>query len=120
MRRHVQHDSHRPQTEPDKHDSWGGWVLWAPEDDDTDLGSELWGAGFFLGAYPVKGRLGVIIGGPNEDTTAGAEPFIASVRRRLTATNPRIESMLDSVAQAPDPYYWPWTAEPSPRCEISR
>src|SRR5699024_4385570 len=32
---------------------WGGWVVWAPEDDEGEVGEELWGAGFFLGIYPV-------------------------------------------------------------------
>ena len=33
---------------------WGGWVVWAPEDGNMDLGEELWGAGYFDGDYPVK------------------------------------------------------------------
>lgn len=86
---------------------WGGWVVWAPEDADTDLGTELWGRGFFLGAYPVKGRLGVFLGGPHHRTTTGPTEFVARARRTLRSVPPRIESCLDSVATAEDPYYWP-------------
>jgi len=86
---------------------WGGWVVWAPEAPEPDLGAELWGAGFFLGAYPIKGRLGVIVGGPNEDTAAGAAAFVGRVRDRLTTVSPMVESALASVAAEPDAYYWP-------------
>lgn len=88
---------------------WGGWVAWAPDDADTDLGEELWGAGFFLGIYPVLGRLGVFLGGNRADTQAGAGPFVAEVRRRLTVISPRIDSVLKAVADEPEPYYWPLT-----------
>jgi len=43
---------------------WGGWVAWAEPDADADLSEELWGAGAFVGTYPVKGSLGVIVAGP--------------------------------------------------------
>ena len=61
---------------------WGGWVTWAEPDPDPDLSEELWGAGVFVGAYPVKGRLGVIVAGPRSDTEAGPERFAARVRGR--------------------------------------
>jgi 2-polyprenyl-6-methoxyphenol hydroxylase-like FAD-dependent oxidoreductase len=88
---------------------WGGWVVWAPEAERTDLGAELWGAGFFLGAYPVKGKLGVIVGGPNEDTAAGPAAFVEAVRRKLTHVGPLLDSALTAVAEEPKPYYWPLT-----------
>src|SRR5690606_33835233 len=88
---------------------WGGWVVWAPEAEQTDLGAELWGAGFFLGAYPVKGKLGVIVGGPNEDTAAGATAFVDRVRRKLTHLGPLLDSALAAVEREPEPYYWPLT-----------
>jgi 2-polyprenyl-6-methoxyphenol hydroxylase-like FAD-dependent oxidoreductase len=88
---------------------WGGWVVWAPNDEDTDLVDEFWGAGYFLGVYPVKGQLGVFLGGSNEDTKAGASAFVADVRRRLNITTPRADHALTAVANDPDPYYWPMT-----------
>ncbi|HEU4806729.1 MAG TPA: NAD(P)/FAD-dependent oxidoreductase [Homoserinimonas sp.] len=88
---------------------WGGWVVWAPAHTEPDLGAELWGAGFFLGGYPIKGRLGVIIGGPNEETAVGATAFVDGVRSKLTTIGPLLESMLTAVATEPDPYYWPLT-----------
>ncbi|MGO2036739.1 MAG: FAD-dependent oxidoreductase [Brevibacterium sp.] len=99
--------------------AWGGWVAWAPADEDTDQVDELWGDGFFLGAYPVKDGIGVFLGGPDSRQPLGARRFAADVRRRLTATTPRIEAALEAIAAAEDPYYWPlrdfrssrWTTE---------
>ncbi len=99
---------------------WGGWVVWAPEDAESDLGEELWGAGFFLGTYPVKGSIGVFLGGPSADTRGGAAPFIDRVRRSLKESSPRIESALRAVADDPDPYYWPLTDCRSPRWAFLR
>lgn len=88
---------------------WGGWVVWAPDDDDPDLGDETWGADFFLGVYPVKGKLGVILCGANDDTRDGsdARAFAAGVRRRLKTITPRTDRALTAIVNEPDPYYWP-------------
>ena len=55
---------------------WGGWVAWADADSDTDLAEELWGAGFFVGSYPVLGRLGVIVCGPADLTRHGSTALV--------------------------------------------
>lgn len=86
---------------------WGGWVVWADDDADTDLGDELWGAGFFLGVYPVQGKLGVFLGGAERDTAVGAREFVSRVRSKLSSLSARTESALKAVAEEPDPYYWP-------------
>jgi salicylate hydroxylase len=85
---------------------WGGWVVWAPEAADTGLGEELWGAGFFLGTYPVAAELGVFLGGPRTDTAAGPAAFVEQARRALTVVSDRVDSALTAVADDPDPYYW--------------
>lgn len=88
---------------------WGGWVVWAPADADTDLAEELWGAGFFVGSYPVSGELGIFVGGPRADTAAGPAAFVGRIRRMLKETSPRVEDALDAVVATPDPYYWSLT-----------
>lgn len=88
---------------------WGGWVVWAPEDTNMDLGEELWGAGFFLGVYPVQDELGVFLGGPRADTKVGPASFVSDVRRKLSSTSTRLDSTLKAVANDPDPYYWSLT-----------
>ncbi len=86
---------------------WAGWVVWTDGDADTDLGEEIWGAGFFLGTYPVKGEIGVFLGGPADDLVSGPRAFSDSVRARLTTVAPRVDRALRAVAAEPDPYYWP-------------
>jgi 2-polyprenyl-6-methoxyphenol hydroxylase-like FAD-dependent oxidoreductase len=99
---------------------WGGWVVWAPEDTESDLGEELWGARSFLGIYPVLGKVGVFLGGPNSDTQAGPAAFAEDMRRSVTTLSPRLERALDAVARDPDPYYWPLTDCRSPAWAIGR
>ncbi|BBY46282.1 FAD-binding monooxygenase [Mycolicibacterium celeriflavum] len=88
---------------------WGGWVVWAPEDADSDLGEEWWGAGYFAGLYPVKGEVGVFFGGPRADTAAGPASFVAKTRHQLKDVSPRLERALTAVLEDPDPYYWSLT-----------
>lgn len=86
---------------------WGGWVAWAPADDEQDLGEELWGAGFFVGSYPVVDRIGVFLGGPDAVTAQGPERFVATVERRLPTPTDRTRRALRAVLSAESPYYWP-------------
>lgn len=85
---------------------WGGWVVWAPGDGRMDMGEELWGAGFFYGVYPVKGALGVFLGGNRKDTIMGPDAFVQKVRGRLTTIDARTESCLQAVSGAKDPFFW--------------
>ncbi|MFD4422108.1 FAD-dependent oxidoreductase [Agromyces sp. NPDC058484] len=85
---------------------WAGWVVWAEADADTDLAEEIWGAGFILGTYPVKGRVGVFLGGPADDLQSGPAAFVDTVRAKLTTIAPRVDRALRAVADDPDPYYW--------------
>ncbi|MGH2352566.1 MAG: FAD-dependent oxidoreductase [Chloroflexota bacterium] len=88
---------------------WGGWVAWIEADAEQDLGEETWGAGFFIGTYPVKDRLGVIVGGDREDTAWGRDAFIAGIRQQITTPSPRVERSLAAVAETLDPYFWSLT-----------
>lgn len=86
--------------------AWGGWVAWAPADEEIDQVDELWGDGFFLGAYPVKDRIGIFLGCPDSREPLGARRFAAEVRSKLTTLTPRIDAALTAVAEADDPYFW--------------
>ncbi|WP_067244946.1 FAD-dependent oxidoreductase [Microbacterium resistens] len=89
---------------------WGGWVLWSEDDEDPHTGDELWGNGFFLGAYPVGGgtgsRRGVFLGGPAEIREKGAAVFAQRVRHGVPAPTPRLAAALDAAAADPSPYWW--------------
>ncbi|KWX66633.1 NAD(P)/FAD-dependent oxidoreductase [Mycobacterium sp. NAZ190054] len=88
---------------------WGGWVVWTDLDEAPELGEEVWGAGCFVAAYPVAGRLGVFLGGPRPDTAAGPRAFIERMCRQVCAPTPRTERAMDAVAAADEPYYWALT-----------
>jgi 2-polyprenyl-6-methoxyphenol hydroxylase-like FAD-dependent oxidoreductase len=88
---------------------WGGWVAWTDPDAAADRYDECWGAGFFLGTYPVKGRVGVFVGGPRRDTAAGPAAFVGRVRERLRAQDERLGHALEVVAEDRDVHSWPMT-----------
>jgi salicylate hydroxylase len=88
---------------------WGGWVAWADADRGTDLAEELWGAGFLVGSYPVKGRLGVILCGPADITREGSAPLIAYVRQQIDHPEGRVAAALDAITSSDDEYYWALT-----------
>lgn len=85
---------------------WSGWVAWASPDDETDLGEEVWGAGFLVGSYPVAGRLGVIAGGPTPDLV-DRRAFVDSIRLRIRDGGPRLDRALSAISDADDAYCWP-------------
>ncbi|MBO0676962.1 FAD-dependent monooxygenase [Mycolicibacterium sp. S2-37] len=89
---------------------WGGWVAWGPSvESDAELGEELWGAGFFVGTYPVLGSTGVFVGGPRADTAAGPAALAERIRGGLDVVSDRTDSALRAVTADPDPYYWSLT-----------
>lgn len=77
---------------------WGGWVGWIPSDAETEVGEELWGAGFFIGSYPVADRIGVFVGGPRTETAAGPAAFVDGIRARLDHVDGRIGAALNAVS----------------------
>lgn len=87
--------------------AWGGWVCWAEADDDQGAVDEIWGDGFFLGMYPVKGAIGVFLGCPDTRQPLGPRRFAIEVRNRLTVLTPRIDACLTAVEEADVPFFWP-------------
>ncbi len=88
---------------------WGGWVVWTDADDDTDLGEELWGAGSFVGTYPVKDLIGTIICCSNEHRAAGLEAFVAELRADIPEAGPRIDRVLTEAVDGRETYFWSLT-----------
>jgi salicylate hydroxylase len=86
---------------------WSGWVAWGAPDDEPDLGEEVWGAGFLVGSYPVRGKLGVIAAGPTSELR-DRRRFVEGIRRRLTSdAGARLARALEAVEDADDAYCWP-------------
>ncbi|GAA4490175.1 NAD(P)/FAD-dependent oxidoreductase [Microbacterium panaciterrae] len=83
---------------------WSGWIGWADDRGDSSSAEELWGNGFFLGVYPVQGRVGVILCRPDADAELSA--VIAGARRAVHGIGPRLSGALDAMQQTEDPYLW--------------
>jgi salicylate hydroxylase len=96
---------------------WGGWVAWADSDGDQDLYEETWGDGFFVGIYPVRGRMGVFVGGPRTETAEGAPAMVSRIRSALTTSDARTERALAAVSEG---YYWSFTDARSARWSTGR
>ncbi|SDK81991.1 2-polyprenyl-6-methoxyphenol hydroxylase [Glycomyces sambucus] len=86
-----------------------GWVAWTSADADADLAEELWGVGSFVGAYPVKDRLGTIVCAPATAAAAGLPAFIARIRERTPHLSERFDRVLTEAADGRETYYWPLT-----------
>jgi 2-polyprenyl-6-methoxyphenol hydroxylase-like FAD-dependent oxidoreductase len=85
---------------------WGGWVVWTDTDVDADLGEELWGTGWFVGTYPVKDRLGVIVCVPRSEERAGLAAFAARVRREVPGAGTRMDRVLGEIGDGREHYFW--------------
>jgi 2-polyprenyl-6-methoxyphenol hydroxylase-like FAD-dependent oxidoreductase len=85
---------------------WGGWVVWTDTDVDADLGEELWGTGWFVGTYPVKDRLGVIVCVPRSEERAGLVAFAARVRREVPGAGTRMDRVLGEIGDGREHYFW--------------
>lgn len=85
---------------------WGGWVTWIDPDDDMDTYEEVWGARFFIGTYPVQGKIGVLVGGDRRDTRTGPREFVSRIRDELAGEDSRVRRGLEAVAGADGLYFW--------------
>ena len=88
---------------------WGCWVGWTDLDDAADLCEEVWGAGLFVGCYPVRDRLGVVVGGPRADTVIGPTRFAARAWGALRRVDDRFDRALAAVVSSDNAYYWSLT-----------
>jgi 2-polyprenyl-6-methoxyphenol hydroxylase-like FAD-dependent oxidoreductase len=86
---------------------WGGWVAWTEADADIDLGEEMWGTGWFVGTYPVKDRLGVIVCVPRSEERQGLAGFTARVRREVPEAGSRLDRVLAEIGDGREAYFWP-------------
>ncbi|MDI3471042.1 MAG: hypothetical protein OJF62_003105 [Pseudolabrys sp.] len=87
--------------------NWAGWVAWIDTDPDhADRGDEIWGAGFFVGIYPVNGQAGVFVGGSRADMRAGPAAFIKHIRSRLRVPDPWFERALAQIETGEEHYFW--------------
>jgi len=89
-----------------KDTGWGGWVTWL-DMEPISAYKEYWGAGTFLGLYPVGDNIGVFLGGPvKEIQDQGLEAFIGQVRDQIDDECTLPHQALDSYNLQEDPFFW--------------
>lgn len=99
---------------------WAGWVVWAPlGDHEASTYSEYWGAGSFVGFYPVADRVGIFIGGPTRHTEHGLQAFALRMRR-AGPLGVQVTTALDALDTAADPFYWRFADARSARLAYGR
>lgn len=85
---------------------WGGWVGWI-NDAQMDSYKEYWGASSFIGLYPVKDRIGIFLGGPNEKIESlGLQDFIREISRDIKPEFDLLHDALHNLSRIESPYYW--------------
>lgn len=85
---------------------WAGWVAWAPplEAGDSTY-RELWSAGWGIGLYPVRDRIGIFLAGRAGDLEkADPERHTAAIRARLPEGPFR--TVLDKIDWPARPFLW--------------
>lgn len=85
---------------------WGGWVDWL-ENKNLSAYKEYWGASSFMGLYPVKNRIGIFVGGPNQLLREqGLRDFTRSLKDEILLEFKILHSALDVLMASKDPFYW--------------
>ncbi len=86
---------------------WGGWVIWSKGHvEHPDTYRELWAAGWGMGLYPVPGRVGIFLAGPDavlQETDA--ESYAVAIEARLPK-GPFLDVLKMRDRDAPS-FYWP-------------
>jgi 2-polyprenyl-6-methoxyphenol hydroxylase-like FAD-dependent oxidoreductase len=87
---------------------WGGWVFWADASlAPSDVYTECWGAGHFVGLYPTKNQIGIFVGGPLETINQmGQSGFIEHVQSQFGASAESIPQVLKTALEEQDSFFW--------------
>ncbi|MGD8749340.1 MAG: NAD(P)/FAD-dependent oxidoreductase [Balneolaceae bacterium] len=89
-----------------KDTGWGGWVTWL-DSEPISAYKEYWGAGTFLGLYPVEDNIGVFLGGPTtEIKEKGLPAFVNEVKQRMADEFTLPHQALDSFKDEENPFFW--------------
>ena len=86
--------------------NWGGWVAWL---DNRNLNAykEYWGASSFMGLYPVKNKIGIFLGGPNDlIKKQGLQNFAKNIKAEILPEFEILHQSLDILASTENPFYW--------------
>lgn len=85
---------------------WGGWASWL-EEEPANFYDEYWGAGSFLGLYPVVDRIGIFLGGPTSTIQSkGLNNFVSEVADGIENHHPLLRMALKAFRADDDPFFW--------------
>jgi len=105
---HVRRTLFGPQ--PDHETGWGCRVWMAPGTGrDPTAVAEYWGAGRLVGAYPVKGALGVIAAGPSEEVgpaAPGLDQSGAKLREAFSKLSPATDDLFAALPDDLESVFW--------------
>ncbi|MCW9705727.1 FAD-dependent oxidoreductase [Fodinibius salsisoli] len=88
------------------HTGWGGWVSWLHGNPTTSY-KEYWGAGSFLGIYPVKDKVGVFLGGPIDIIKEkGLASFADEVKQMVSPEHELPRQALEACRKDERPFFW--------------
>lgn len=86
--------------------NWGGWVAWL-DDQNLNTYKEYWGASSFMGLYPVKNKIGIFLGGPNDlIKKQGLQNFAENIKTEILPEFEILHQSLDILASNENPFYW--------------
>lgn len=88
-----------------KSTGWGGWVTWRDESDRHDY-QEYWGAGTFVGLYPVKDKTGVFVGGSLRNIgRRDSRAFLDDLSWQFTGEGERPAQALEAMRADDEPFF---------------
>ena len=86
--------------------NWGGWVAWL-HNQNLNTYKEYWGASSFIGLYPVKSKIGIFLGGPNDLVKRqGLQNFVKKIKTQILPEFEVLHKSLDVLSSAENPFYW--------------
>ncbi|MGH8011429.1 MAG: FAD-dependent monooxygenase [Candidatus Binataceae bacterium] len=87
---------------------WACWVAWAPDHILPNAASaEYWGAGRFIGVYPVKGASAVVLAGPAKLLgKEGRVSFTQQIDNHFGMFEGQARAALEAINGAEEAFFW--------------
>ena len=91
-----------------KSTKWGGWVWWVdPKLMPQNTAKEYWAGGKFMGLYPAKGSLMVIVGMPTKDMEGDKKkPSADFLKKKFSDLGPEAPKIFSKLNNKEKFFYW--------------
>ncbi len=85
---------------------WGGWVKWLNTKSISTY-KEYWGAGSFLGLYPIKDKIGIFLGGSiDKIKKIGLDSFVNEIQNEISDKYEFPKKALEIFKDSEEPFFW--------------